>query len=115
MQRAATRAGEVVARYGGEEFILVLPGASHTVALRTAQRLKALVNEEAIPHKSSEVESFITVSQGLATVTPDGDLKPEDLVKMADEALYNAKDSGRNAIVVAGAGAPPQAELSLKR
>jgi diguanylate cyclase (GGDEF)-like protein len=115
MQRAATRAGEVVARYGGEEFILVLPGASQTVALRTAQRLKALVNEEAIPHKSSEVESFITVSQGLATVIPDGDLKPEDLVKMADEALYNAKDSGRNAIVVAGAGAPPQAELSLKR
>ena len=105
MQRATTRAGEVVARYGGEEFILVLPGAAPTVALRTAQRLKALVLSEAIPHKTSQVEDIITVSQGLATVTPDADLTPENLVKMADEALYQAKDSGRNTIIIAGGGA----------
>jgi diguanylate cyclase (GGDEF)-like protein len=113
MQRATTRAGEVVARYGGEEFILVLPGAAHSVALRTAQRLKALVNNEAIPHKASEVADFITVSQGLVTITPEGDLQPEEVVKMADDALYKAKDSGRNTIIVAGAENQAQEELSL--
>jgi diguanylate cyclase (GGDEF)-like protein len=103
MQRATTRAGEVVARYGGEEFILVLPGAAPNVALRTAQRLKTLVNGEAIPHKTSEVESHITVSQGLATMRPEGEMQPAELVQMADDALYRAKASGRNAIIVAGA------------
>jgi len=114
MQRATTRAGEVVARYGGEEFILVLPGAAASVALRTAQRLKALIINEAIPHKASKVAEFITVSQGLVTVSPDGDLSPEEVIKLADDALYKAKDTGRNMIIVAGEE-PDQAqeELSL--
>ncbi len=101
MQRAATRAGEVVARYGGEEFILVLPGASADSAMRTASRLRDLVNEERIPHKTSQVEQFITVSQGVITVQPDGELEPVDLVKRVDQALYQAKDNGRDAIAVA--------------
>lgn len=114
MQRATTRAGEVVARYGGEEFILILPGASSAVAMRTAQRLKALVITEAIPHKTSKGELFITVSQGIATVQPEGDMLPEQVIKLADDALYDAKDSGRNAIIVAGEGLHLQEELSLK-
>jgi diguanylate cyclase (GGDEF)-like protein len=113
MQRAATRAGEVVARYGGEEFILVLPGADEPAALRTAARLQALVMDEAIAHKTSLVEDFITVSQGLVTVNPDGELPPEVLIKMADDALYQAKDAGRNKIVVCGSNSSAQEELSL--
>jgi diguanylate cyclase (GGDEF)-like protein len=101
MQRAATRAGEVVARYGGEEFILVLPGASADSAMRTASRLRDLVNEERIPHEASEAASYITVSQGVITVRPDGELQPVDLVNRVDKALYQAKDDGRNAIAVA--------------
>jgi diguanylate cyclase (GGDEF)-like protein len=103
MQRASTRAGEVVARYGGEEFILVLPGASADSAMRTASRLRDLVNEERISHETSEVEKFITVSQGVITVQPDGELEPADLVQRVDNALYEAKDSGRNTIAVASA------------
>jgi diguanylate cyclase (GGDEF)-like protein len=103
MQRAATRAGEVVARFGGEEFILVLPGASEAVALRTAQRLKALIVTEAIPHEASLItEGYITVSQGLVTVLPEGEMLPEEIIKLADDAMYEAKGSGRNAIAVAG-------------
>jgi diguanylate cyclase (GGDEF)-like protein len=101
MQRATTRAGEVVARYGGEEFIIVLPGASSSSALRTAERLRDLVLEERIPHENSEVAGFITISQGVVTVRPDADLQPADLVNRADKALYEAKDAGRNAIRVA--------------
>jgi len=104
MQRATSRAGEVVARYGGEEFILVLPGASNVSAMRTATRLRELVNAEEIPHKGSEVADFITVSQGLVTVRPDGELEPVKLVEMADQALYKAKESGRNGIEVTDVG-----------
>jgi len=101
MQRATTRAGEVVARYGGEEFILVLPGASTESALRTANRLRELVMEEKIPHEASLGEKFITVSQGVVTARPDADLLPADLVNQADKALYQAKGAGRNTIKVA--------------
>jgi len=101
MQRAATRAGEVVARYGGEEFILVLPGASASSALRTANRLRDLVVSEDIPHESSKSADFITVSQGVATMPPDSTLERADLINLADKALYQAKDGGRNAIEVA--------------
>ena len=100
MQRATTRAGEVVARYGGEEFILVLPGASTESALRTANRLRELVMEEKIPHEASLGEKFITVSQGVVTARPDADLLPADLVNQADKALYQAKGAGRNTIKV---------------
>jgi diguanylate cyclase (GGDEF)-like protein len=101
MQRATTRAGEVVARYGGEEFILLLPGASTDSALRTANRLRELVMEEKIPHQASLGEKFITVSQGVVTARPDADLLPADLINQADKALYQAKGAGRNTIKVA--------------
>ena len=102
MQRATTRAGEVVARYGGEEFILVLPGASADAALRTATRLRDLVVAEKIPHETSPSADHITVSQGVATVRPGADLERGDLIAMADKALYQAKAAGRNAIEIAG-------------
>lgn len=98
MQRAATRAGEVVTRYGGEEFLVVLPGASSMAALRTASRLRKMIVEQGIPHTTSPVAGHITISQGVITVTPDKGLEPADLIELADKALYNAKDSGRNAI-----------------
>jgi diguanylate cyclase (GGDEF)-like protein len=103
MQRATSRAGEVVARYGGEEFILILPGASEESVMRTARRLQDLVVEKEIPHETSEIADFITVSQGLVTVQPEPDdaLDPADIVKRADKALYEAKALGRNTIVVA--------------
>ena len=112
MERATSRAGEVVGRYGGEEFILVLPGAGDEAARRTAQRLRELVMAEKMPHKHSQVAKFITISQGVVTFTPDADESPSELIKRADTALYRAKHQGRNAIVLAS---DPQPEESLKR
>lgn len=100
MQRATSRAGEVVARYGGEEFILILPGASRSNAMRTATRLKELVQDEAIPHESSGAADVVTVSQGLITVRPESEMSPGELIQKADKALYEAKASGRNAIAI---------------
>jgi diguanylate cyclase (GGDEF)-like protein len=100
MQRATTRAGELVARYGGEEFILLLPGASAASALRTALRLQEMIAQERIPHGASAVAEYITISQGVTTVRPDGEQQPADLIKLADKALYSAKAAGRNAIAV---------------
>lgn len=111
MQRATTRAGEVVARYGGEEFILVLPGASAAAAMRTANRLRNLVVAERMPHETSEAAGYITVSQGVATMMSGVELELSELISLADQALYQAKASGRNAIEVA----PVQEEESLKR
>jgi diguanylate cyclase (GGDEF)-like protein len=100
MQRAAARAGEVVARYGGEEFLLVLPGASAMSALRTASRLRKMIVDEGIPHATSPVAPHITVSQGVVTESPDGEYEPGELIRLADKALYAAKDAGRNGIAV---------------
>ena len=100
MQRATSRAGEVVGRYGGEEFILVLPGASSQSALRTAERLQEMVAAEHIPHEKSEIGGIITVSQGVVSIVPDAEMTPEDIIEQADKALYRAKNQGRNAIAV---------------
>lgn len=100
MQRASTRAGEVVARYGGEEFLLILPGASAASAIRTASRLREMVEQERIPHASSPVSANVTISQGVITVRPGGEHQPSDLIKLVDRALYSAKDAGRDAIAV---------------
>ena len=100
MQRATSRAGEVVGRYGGEEFIIVLPNSSAPAALRTAERLKALVLDERIPHEASNVSQYITISQGVVTVTPDSELEPGGLLTRTDQALYDAKGAGRNTIAV---------------
>jgi len=98
MQRATSRAGEMVGRYGGEEFILVLPGATIESAERTAQRLQELVAMEAIPHEKSSLGAVITVSQGVVSAIPGADLTAADIIKQADNALYKAKDQGRDTI-----------------
>jgi diguanylate cyclase (GGDEF)-like protein len=100
MQRATSRAGEMVGRYGGEEFILVLPGASVEAAVRTAERLQELVAVEAISHEKSPLGGNITVSQGVVSVTPDAEHTSADIIKRADTALYQAKHDGRNTICI---------------
>jgi len=68
--------------------------------MRTASRLRAMIEQEAIPHGTSQVAEFVTISQGIVTVPPEGDHDPTDVIRQADQALYKAKDAGRNAISV---------------
>jgi diguanylate cyclase (GGDEF)-like protein len=102
LRDGATNPYDVVARYGGEEFALLLPGVEAADAAQVAQRLCAAVSALEIPHAGSHVSSHVTLSLGVATHTPLPGLRPGVLVRAADEALYQAKDEGRNRVVLAG-------------
>lgn len=101
LPRAASRAGEMAGRFGGEEFILILPGADAAAAVRTAERVASLVRAANMPHPASPVSDRITISQGVLTVTPKGEVDPTTLIETVDAALYQAKTDGRDRIVAA--------------
>jgi diguanylate cyclase (GGDEF)-like protein len=100
LQRLATRPGDVVARYGGEEFAIVLSGTDTRQAKVIAQEALQAIWELNVPHANSEIESRVTLSIGVASMWPTTENRPEDLVAKADEALYQAKDAGRNRIAL---------------
>ena len=97
---AATRPGDMAARYGGEEFVVVLPRTSPEGAKGVAERIRERVGELRIPHSSSPVEGWLTVSIGVGSVVPAGGMEPSRLVHRADQALYKAKARGRNRVEV---------------
>jgi len=89
------RGGELLARYGGEEFAVLLPHSDATAAAVVAQRCLDRLNAARLPHSASPVSEWVTLSIGIASVTPRPGLTAESLVKSADAALYNAKRLGR--------------------
>lgn len=103
---ALRRPADLVARYGGEEFAAVLPGTDPAGAREVAERMQRAVAAEAIPHPDSELTRTVTVSIGVATAAPSTDGSPGALVQAADQAVYRAKQQGRNRIVVAGGPGP---------
>ena len=96
LQKSARRAGEVVARYGGEEFVLLLPHLSAENAEDTALLIQERLHTIQIPHHGSLVCPFVTVSMGIASITPVLGDASETLLQRADEALYQAKTQGRD-------------------
>ncbi len=91
-----TRELDIIGRIGGEEFVILLPGSNHKSAQRTAARLQELVASNITVTSSGEIR--ITISQGVAILDESmEDLN--DLVQAADQALYRAKESGRNRVV----------------
>jgi diguanylate cyclase (GGDEF)-like protein len=94
--RKRLRSFELAYRLGGEEFLIVLPGVSHVEALEVAERLRVGVEE------TRPLGIPVTVSIGLSSALGDGAVY-ETLFKAADEALYEAKRSGRNRTVAAPA------------
>lgn len=95
---AALRPGDTVARWGGDEFVLVLPGAdegrAHAAVDRLVKTLEAAAARGGIP---------VTLSAGIVT-TPPADIDPEELLKQADELMYEAKRTGKNRTVTASVG-----------
>jgi two-component system cell cycle response regulator len=91
------RKTDILSRYGGDEFVLILPELSKIQARSLAQKLVKLIKSTKLPAKRETARIELTISLGIASFPEDG--KNEDtLLKKADEALYHAKESGRNQV-----------------
>jgi len=96
MDGSLKRPRDFIARFGGEEFVVILPDTDGKGALHTAERIRKDVFDLQIPHKYSNVEEYITISLGIAS-TGEADLFLfEELLDKADQALYKAKETGKN-------------------
>jgi diguanylate cyclase (GGDEF)-like protein len=96
--KGSVRKKDTVARYGGEEFILILPEAGLGEASMIAERIRKLV--EGTPFEIANARVNLTVSMGISNFPSHRAKSKEELVKMADEALYDAKRGGRNKVCI---------------
>ena len=101
ISQSITEPEHALCRYGGEEFVALLPGASQNEARDIAEDMRAKVEQRGIEHRKAKGRQMITISLGLATVIPENDDSSERLLRIADQALYQAKESGRNQICLA--------------
>ncbi|MHB8231821.1 MAG: sensor domain-containing diguanylate cyclase [bacterium] len=93
--RENTRSIDTATRYGGEEFVIVLPQTDFNSALSVAKKIKNLVKD----YKFTQIDRNITVSIGIASMPDDNINSVDDILKIADDFLYEAKNSGRNRII----------------
>lgn len=96
--KSGARLEDGLYRFGGEEFLCIFPEQSPAEALAATNRIRTRVEALAIPHSGNPPYGVVTLSGGIATVSPGHDLPAEDLLKEADTALYQAKDRGRNRV-----------------
>ncbi|HLA76077.1 MAG TPA: diguanylate cyclase [Vicinamibacteria bacterium] len=96
--KRAIREDDLAARYGGEEFVILYPGAPKEVAERLAENLRRTVEAHSFPHGTSQPLGKVTISGGVATF-PEDALSAVDLLRAADQSLYEAKGAGRNRII----------------
>ncbi|CAB1214541.1 GGDEF domain-containing protein [Acinetobacter bouvetii] len=94
----AIRHMDFVARYGGEEFVVLLPETDAHGAYAVASNIFKAIERLEIPHEKSLISRFITISLGITVYNGKTELSAEELLESADQALYRAKQLGRNQI-----------------
>ena len=95
--REQARGGDAIYRYGGEEFLCIFPEQSLATGTIAVQRMRAGIEHLAIPHEDRPL-GVLTISAGLAMLDPNHTQSASDVLKEADEALYRAKQLGRNRV-----------------
>ncbi|MBN3868951.1 PleD family two-component system response regulator [Nostoc sp. JL33] len=90
---------DLVARYGGEEFAVIMPYTPASGAVHVAAAIQAGIKDLQIVHDGSFVSQYLTLSMGIATIVPTWESSPSDLILLADKALYQAKDKGRDRFI----------------
>ena len=99
LQQSFTRPTDLTARFGGEEFVAILPATPPNPLQSLGDRLARNVEALNIPHRASSVADHVTISVGGAATIPTQDASLVDLIKIADDALYEAKEFGRNRVL----------------
>ena len=89
---------DIVARYGGEEFIVLLPGINADHASQLAEKVKERIESMTTDHRGKKVGT--TISAGIVCCVPDFNTMPDSIISHADQALYIAKQGGRNRVAV---------------
>lgn len=100
IQMSLKRPGDFCARYGGEEFVILLPNTPQQGALKIADEIRMNVFNLGLTHEKSPHAGVASISFGVATATVDDSMKDDDLLKKSDQALYLAKEKGRNRVEV---------------
>jgi len=101
LRRLAQRPGDLVARYGGEEFACLFVGIEREQTAVHAERLRAVIEELALPHPASGVAPVVTISLGACWAKPEPGGEWGEVLAAADAALYRAKQGGRNRVELA--------------
>lgn len=94
--KSKVRKGDICCRYGGEEFLMILPGSYYSDTRAFAEKLRHQVKQMNIVYEGRKIDSF-TISLGIAAY-PDNAATYEELIKLADDALYRAKEEGRDRV-----------------
>jgi len=96
------RPADLVARYGGEEFAVILPNTEIKGASQLAGGICKKIRSLEIPHDFSKTAKHVTISIGVASMVASEETSSKELINIADNALYSAKETGRNRYVIAG-------------
>jgi diguanylate cyclase (GGDEF)-like protein len=100
IEKTLKRPGDFCARYGGEEFIIILPATDRKGAARIADDIRENIKALDIPHENSPDNKVVTISLGVGTKDHGASITHDELLKMADDALYIAKTKGRNRVEI---------------
>lgn len=98
IESRSRKGSDLAARYGGEEFAIILPDTKFEVALIVAEKIRTAIQSLKIPHEKSSVNEYVTISLGVVSMLPLRGMDSSAIVKQADQALYTAKEAGRNQV-----------------